>query len=89
MSGNLNNRNDNLQKYKVRTVYIKLPEFVYDKLLKYKLVYRLDEIIVNTLIDKIEEIEAKRNGRLVDEFDGIDEEVVPELEGMIERKKNR
>jgi hypothetical protein len=84
MSGNLES---NLQKYKVKTVYIKLPEFIYDKLLKYKLVYRLDEIIVNHLIDVVEEKEAKRNNKIEEELEDIDDEAIPELEGMIEKKK--
>lgn len=86
-----NGSNDSLQRYKVRTIYIKIPSFVYDKLLKYKMVYNLDELIVNHLIDKIEEIEARRSGRIQEDLgdinDGVDDESIPELEGMIEKKK--
>lgn len=73
-----------LQRYKVRTVYIKIPEVVYSRLLKYKLVYSLDEIIVNHLIDVLEEYEAKRNERFKEDSD---KENIPELEGMTEKKK--
>lgn len=83
---------NNLLKYKVRSIYVKIPEFVYEKLMKYKLVYDLDAIIVNHLIDKLMEIEAKRNDRVDKALeglnDGIDQEVIPELEGMLDKKKN-
>jgi hypothetical protein len=80
---------DNLLKYKVKSIHVKIPEFVYEKLMKYKLVYNLDAIVVNHLIDKIQEIENRRNNKIQDDLlnDGLDDESIPELEGMLDKKK--
>lgn len=75
----------NLQRYKVKTIYIKIPEMVYERLLKYKLVYSLDEIIVNHLIDILDEREAKRNERIKDDLEDLDNEDIPELKGMTKK----
>lgn len=72
----------NLSRYRVKTIYVKIPEVVYERLLKYKMVYNLDEIIVNHLIDVLEERETNRNERYKDDLD----EDIPELKGMIEKK---
>ena len=72
---------ENLEKYKVRTISIKVPEIVYAKLFKYKILYRLDEIVINHLIDIIGEHEA--NGSQERAYKShYDNDNVPELKGM-------
>lgn len=76
---------ENLQRYKVRTIFVKVPEVIYERLLKYKLIYNLEEIIVNHLIDILEEREANRNERINDDLEDLDADEIPELKGMTKK----
>lgn len=77
-------RTGNLQRYRVKTIFVKVPEVIYERLLKYKLIYNLEEIIVNHLIDILDERDTRRNENYKDELEDND---VPELQGMTEKKK--